>query len=63
MERYCPSKKALNEHDKECYYHGIEKTCPLCGKPTKEVKNGTYVPENGYTLRELGRPRTWRGHV
>jgi hypothetical protein len=50
MERYCPSKKVYFEGDKECYYHGEETTCPLCGTPTKECFHAEYTPIDEYDV-------------
>lgn len=44
IEYYCPSKKPMWEHDKECYYHGQLKQCPICGTLTKEVRQAEYIP-------------------
>lgn len=60
-ERYCPSKKAYFEGDRECYYHGEALICPYCGQATKPVRNGKYESNKRYTLRELGRPGNWKG--
>ena len=53
-EFYCIGKRADMDGDRECYYHGPLKVCPLCGKATKVVRPGTYTPQKGYSLRELG---------
>jgi hypothetical protein len=46
IERYCIKN--------DCYYHGTAQVCPECGKVTHPCKEGTYVPEKGYSLREIG---------
>lgn len=58
MERYCKGKQAYFEGDNQCYYHGEEMVCPLCGKKTVPVMQGEYMPpkpdHDVYTLREIG---------
>ena len=44
IERYCPSKIPMWEHDNECYYHGPLLVCPLCGTVTKPCMSREYEP-------------------
>ena len=44
IERYCPSKTPMWEHDKECYYHGHLQVCPHCGTVTRPCIDAEYKP-------------------
>ena len=49
-ERFCTGKTPDNEHDKECYYHGTDKICPLCGKKTRPVFKDEYTELGAYDI-------------
>ena len=39
-----------NEHDRECYYHGYELVCPLCGHRTRKVFKKQYTELGAYDI-------------